>query len=165
MPAPLVRDAIAQSRTRDPLIAAMALLNGSRVLAYMDLPAAKQAFANGVEAIGHLPLDTRTMESVRHEMVQLGVSADPEFAVALYKQYAPAWELHFSEAELIGGLARHGDTALALSLLEDLRYLVEGAQLLILADPDPAFQRRVMQAAKARWPLPRRSRATDSFYR
>ncbi|MFN0101833.1 MAG: hypothetical protein ACKV2U_07060 [Bryobacteraceae bacterium] len=165
MPVQLVRDAIQRSRTRDPLVTAMALLTRSNVLAYMDLPAAKRAFAEGVTAFEKIPFDPRISQYLRQDIVGLGVPADPETAIAIYKQSDFGHEFRvFDGHELINALAQHGFTSLALDLLGDLRYPVEGAGALMLANPDLTFQRRVLAAAKARWHLPRRSRRSDSFY-
>jgi hypothetical protein len=165
MPVQLVRDAMEQSRDRDPLLNALALLNGSYVLAYMDLPAAQSHFTEGLAVFENVTLDARLTEIVRDEITRFAVPVHPELAVALYKQWEPSRQHHFDDRSLIGALALHGFTALALHLLEDLRYSAGGASSLIRAHPDPAFQVRVLRAAKARWHLPRPAFGPDDFYR
>jgi hypothetical protein len=155
MPLQLVRDAIEQSRARDPLTCAVILVTGSRVLAYMDLPAAKAAFLEGVAALGNeYPL--------RADAVVLGVPAAPEAAIELYRQLPPDGHL----PPIVNILVRHGELALALALFEDFQYPVDGADALIQADPNPEFQLRVLRAAWARWrlPRPRSWSVVDRFY-
>jgi hypothetical protein len=160
MPDQLVRDAIEQSRTREPLVNAMALLSGARILAYIDLAAAKRALAEGLSVFDGVP-DIFNL----HEAVLLAVPVDPEIAVSRYKQMDTSRPHHFDGRTLISQLATHGFASIALDLLEDLRYPVEGGLPLIAASQDPMFQLRVLRAAKARWRMPRHFLVSDDFHR
>ena len=86
MPDVLVRRAIEQAESRDPLVKAMVLLRGARVLAAMDKKAARQAFAEGVATAESLHLPSREREHVFNEAVQIGAVADPIAAIALFRR-------------------------------------------------------------------------------
>ena len=90
MPVNVVRRAIEQSGNREPLVRAMALLCGARVLAAADTELAKGAFDEGVKIAEGLPLDVRHRELVLEEAVRLGTTADPLSAVALFRRLSSA---------------------------------------------------------------------------
>lgn len=165
MPDQLVRDAIERSRTREPLANAMALLTGARVLAYMNLAAAKRALDEGLSIFDQISFDGTFGQFHLHEIVRLSAPVDPEIAVSRYKQLDPGRPHHPDTIALISHLAVHGSTSIALDLFEDLRYPVEGAAWLIGANQDPAFQIRVLRAAKARWHQSRQSPFPADFHR
>src|SRR5437868_4376865 len=89
MPTSLVKRGIEQSRDREPIVKAMTLLYGARVLAALDREAAKQAFSEGIAVAEGLPLDTRYLALVLEEAVRLGATADPLAAVALFRRLPP----------------------------------------------------------------------------
>src|SRR5260370_707507 len=112
MPDVLVKRAIEQARSRDPLVKAMALLHGARVLAAMDKEVARQAFAEGVATAESLTLPAHQMESVFNEAVRLGAFANPIAAVALFRSL-PAGHHRFPRSAagttLVQSLAQSSD--------------------------------------------------------
>src|SRR5690348_3375246 len=134
MPGVLVKRAIEQARSRDPLVKAMALLHGARVLAAMDKEVARQAFAEGVATAESLTLPARQMENVFNEAVRLGAFADPTTAAALFRRLPAGLHLFprsSAGTTLVQSLAQIGDFENALGLLEDLNCEVGGAQLVV----------------------------------
>lgn len=165
MPARLVHDAIAQSRNREPLLTAMAMLTGSRVLAYMDLPSAKRAFAEAAEVADSLRLDSRLRQLLNTEVVTLGVASDPETALSRFRCLELLPHLQpFLANTLMNSLAALGETEMALALFEDMLIPAGDAHLLIRGRA-PEFQQRVLRAARTRWRNTRRSFPPDNFYR
>jgi hypothetical protein len=152
MPAELVRDAIEDARTRVPLVRAMALLCGSRVLAAVDEPAAREAFAEGLAIAETLSL-ARHQDFLLDEAIRIGATADPVAAVALYRRTAMRFRFHshHTGTHLVQALAARGDYEGALALLEDPALDVGGAAIVVHSCADPALQRRAMAAARERW--------------
>jgi hypothetical protein len=154
MPANLVKRAIEQSRNREPIVRAMALLCGARVLATVDREAATQAFSEGVAVAEGLSLDTRSLELLLEEAVRLGATADPLAAIALFRRLSPddhRMGRSSTGTMLVQSLAQSGDVETAVGLLEDLNFETRGAELVIHVASDPALQRRAMFAARERW--------------
>ncbi|HTX36769.1 MAG TPA: hypothetical protein VME43_17190, partial [Bryobacteraceae bacterium] len=140
MPLALVKRAIELARDRDRLVRAMALLNAARVLAAMDIEAARQAFGKGVSAAEGLHLPAHETEFVLHEAVGLGAYADPLAAAALFRRLPPGDHVllrHRAGTKLVQSLALSGDFENALGLLEDLHYEVGGAQAVVDWAADP----------------------------
>ncbi len=170
----LVKQAIEQSRNREPMVRTMALLYGARVLAAVDAEAAKQAFAEGVAAAESLPLH-RHRELVLDDAVRLGSFADPPAAVALFRRLPPGRltvPRRSAGTMLVQALVHNGSFEAALELLEDLNCEVGGAQAVVHLAADPAVQRRAMFAARERWraarkhpDLPEAHFTTREFYR
>ncbi len=175
MPFALVKRAVELARDREALVRAMALLHAARVLAAMDIEAARQVFGEGVAAADGLNLPAHETEYVLHEAVRLGAYADPLAAVALFRKLPPGghgWSRRMAGTTLVRSLAWSGDFENALGLLEDLHYEMGGAQAVVDWAPDPAVQRRAMAAARERWRALRKSvdphqghRAENDFFR
>lgn len=110
-------------------------------------------------------LDPCAAQPIRRNIIEIAVPVDTELAIAIFKRLELSEEFPFDRRALPYGLAAHGFSLLALEVFADLRYPVEGGSSLIHAVLDPAFQLRVLHAAKARWHLPRQTRFTDEFYR
>jgi hypothetical protein len=167
MPLILVQRAIEQSRSRQPLVRAVALLYGARVLSVIDKEAAKRAFAEGVTTAESLPLDARQLHFLLEDAVRLGTMADPLAAVTLFRRLPPA-ERYIGRsstgAMLVQSLARSGEFQTAIELLEDLNCETGGAAAVVHFASDPALQRRAMLAARERWrALRSRSEITTPF--
>ncbi len=154
MPANLVKRAIEQSRSREPLVRVMALLGGARVLATVDQEAAKQAFAEGVATAENLPLAARHLELVLDQAIQLGTMADPLAALSLFRRL-PSGEHRLwpspTGSMLVRSLLQSGDVETAIELLEDLNCETGEADVVVRVASDPALQRRAMLAARERW--------------
>ena len=132
----------------------MAFLLGARVLAAVDKKAARQIFEEGIITAESLNLPTLQTESVFNEAVRLGAFADPVAAVALFRRLPATRDLlprRSAGTMLVQSLAQNGDFESALTLLEDLRCDVGGAQAVVHWSSDPALQRRAMVAARERW--------------
>jgi len=156
MPIPLVKQAMEQSRGREPVVKAMALLRGARVLAAVDREAAKEAFGEGCALAERLALDPHELESVLCEAVELGASVDPMAAVALFRGLPRGRREFLRDAtgrRLTQTLARCGAFETAVELLEDLSCPATGAGIVVQNAPDLALQRRAMAAARERWRL------------
>jgi len=156
MPDVLVKRAIEQAGSRDPLVKAMVLLRAARVLAAMDKEAARQVFAEGVAAAETLRFPP---EHVFNEAVQIGAVADPIAAVALFRRlpsepFRPPRRM--AGTMLVQSLTQSGDFESGLSLLEDMGCDVGGAGAVVSGASDPALQRRAMAAARERWRAHRR---------
>jgi len=175
MPANLVKRAIEQSRNREPLVNAMALLGGARVLAAVDQEAAKQAFAEGVTAAENLPLAARHLELVLDQAIQLGTMADPLAALALFRRLPSGQHRLWPSSTgsmLLRSLAQSGEVETAIELLEDLNCETGDADVVVRIASDPALQRRAMLAARERWRALRKrpdfpwpALAQNGFYR
>jgi hypothetical protein len=155
MPDLLVRRAIEQSKTREPLVRAMALLSGARVLAVTDKQAAREAFAEGAAIAESLSLDDARLRGlVLFETVRLGTMADPVSAAILFRRLTPDEIIGRSISTgsmLVQALAQSGEFEAALGLLEDLHCETGGADAVVHVSSDPAVQRRAMMAARERW--------------
>lgn len=91
MPHELLRRAIEQSKGwDDPLLRAMVLLHGARVLAVVDKGAARRAFADGLVMVESISLPARHLDLILNEAVRLGIAADPVGAVALFHRLPEA---------------------------------------------------------------------------
>jgi hypothetical protein len=159
MPADLVRQAIEQSRAREALVRATALLCGARVLAAVEKEEAKQAFTEGLAVAEGLP-PTRHLDFLLHEAVRIGATADPISAVALYRRLAtssPRHMHHHTGTQIVQTLAQAGDFETALEVLEDLALEAGGASIVVHRCSDLAMQRRAMSAARERWRAGRRA--------
>jgi hypothetical protein len=64
MPRELLNRAFEQSEQSESVVRAMTLLQGARVLAPVDLEAARRAFADGVAAAENLPLPVMLLQSL-----------------------------------------------------------------------------------------------------
>jgi len=123
MPRELVLQAIEQSASREPVVRAMALLQGARVLAVVDKEAARRAFAEGVTTAENLPLNSHDLELVLNEAVRLGATADAARAIELFRRL-PVHELrpwqNSTGTMLLQSLAKSGEMEAAVALLEDM---------------------------------------------
>ena len=156
MPGDLVKQAIEQSRSREPIVTAMALLHGARVLAAVDREAAKAAFAEGRAMAEELPPDGRYRDFVHWEAARLGAGADPAAAVALFcRLQQPFFDIHRRTVgcQLVQSLAESGEFEIAVELLEDLSCPAGGAAAVVSRTPSVELKRRAMAAARARWRL------------
>jgi hypothetical protein len=154
MPAHLVKRAIEQSRNRGPFVNSMALLSGARVLASLDNPVARQAFAEGVRLAESLPLEARRLRLILDDAARFGALADPAAAIALFRRLQsdyPSRPGHANGAMLIQSLAQGGEILAALELLEDPDCDTGGAQIVLHHTSDPILRRRAMIAARDRW--------------
>jgi hypothetical protein len=145
----LVQDAIRQSRGREPVVTAMVLLHGARVLTAVDSEAAKRAFAEGRRMAESRDYSSRP---VALEAVRLGAGVDPMEAVALFRRL-PGRDKIMRESigrDLVRSLAQDGLFETAVELLEDGSRPVGGAQFVVDLCPDPELQRRAMAAARQR---------------
>uniref|UniRef100_Q01U16 Uncharacterized protein n=1 Tax=Solibacter usitatus (strain Ellin6076) TaxID=234267 RepID=Q01U16_SOLUE len=132
----------------------MALLSGARALASLDNPAARQAFAEGVQLVEHLPLRTHSLGHVLNDAVRYGALVDPVAAIALFRRLQsdyPRHPGHIAGTMLVQSLAQGGEINAALELLEDPACDTRGAGIILHLTPDPALQRRAMVAARDRW--------------
>ena len=157
MPRELIARTIEDTKHRDPVTRAMVLLCGSRVLAGLDQPAARRAFAEGLQILESVSFDERIRGFVFNEAVCLGCTADPVAALRLFRSL-PQGEIPFprrsSGTMLVQALARAREIEAALSLLEDLSCEADGVAAFIHHAPE--FAVRAMAGARERW---RRDRA------
>jgi hypothetical protein len=154
MPVHLVKHTIEQSRSRGPFVNSMALLSGARVLASLDNPAARQAFAEGVQLAEGLPLPTHRLRHVLNDAVRYGALVDPVAAIALFRRLLSDYPPHPGHANgtmLIQALAQGGEINAALELLEDPACDTGGAGIILHHTADPTLRRRAMIAARDRW--------------
>jgi hypothetical protein len=159
MPIDLVKRAIARSREREPVVTAMALLHGARVLAAVDRESAKRTYAEGCVLAEALTLNPQTRDFALCEAVNLGAAVDPMSAVALFRGLPEHGHGIFRQStgvRLVQALAQSGEFELAIALLEDSNCPAAGATNVLHLAPDLALQRRAMAAARKRWRMPRR---------
>ena len=154
MPISLVRQAIERSRESDPLLRAMVLLHGSRVLATAHSDEARKAFAEAVAIVDKLELEPRALDIVLSEAVEIGAGVDLPSAVALIRRRSAASEFGMGRkavSRLVQAMVKSGDAEGAVELLRDCRVQLDGALAILQYATDPAIQRRAMEAARSLW--------------
>jgi len=160
MPLELVRGALRKSLEREPLVTAMVHWNAARVLVYMDSAGAKRAFRSGVEAFAGSKLEPRMEGLLRMEAAQLGAMADPEVAVAVFREIDFSREWGLDGSNVVAGFIACGEWEMALELYEDSTIPVGNFFVLDRSAIPDSYRMRAMAAAMERWRQPARPGST-----